>query len=533
MNSQVIITKEPGQIIPRGYLQVALKQFPSCIGITIQDVVEKEPVLDVSVENRTMSVDDLMKVVESCKDVRMVVVLGKMEQDFNPETDVQPYVFQQAVEGEDPQNIITFHCEGDFPNYAKPGKGHTDEYNYWEDFIYPTLLEKFEASSDLNQFFSRINSSAMKQAVENPIAHRGVIVFVPLEGDIIAYGRNDLGGKFEWGTTSQTLGWGTATKIETAAETAIAAVKKTGGRLAKLMGTAAPAPGVTPATSVPQTEKPVIKTDDKGIHHTGGNDPFAAWPGTSSKTHTMMRPPTGLQGNARNRWIRLFLNLSPQAELPKSKDHSNFMIPVPLALVGHAQEEVTTNDGVKVLADKVKQFHGPAGDPVSQQMASAHEEKNPKKPAAQPEGDNRPTADFLPECPPEEAKASAELVTEWATNPKQPTSLEVQRIESKWPLFTVSRGIKLENVARWSIAEKKLFTKKCPNDAARLISELVLKLHEYGAFDKQVNTEHQNDKQDKSNNNTPAGPGPSQTEKTPAASGNKKSRLARLTGSAA
>jgi hypothetical protein len=541
MNTHVIITKEPNQVIPRGYLQEALKQCPTCIGITIQDpngAGKDLPLLECTAENKTMDVDNLMTIIESCKDVRMVIILAKMDQDFDPETDMQPFVFQQRVEGEEkPENILACHIEGDFPKFSKPGKGHTDEYNFWEECIYPAIEEKFEDSDDLLKFYKKIAGTPMRQLCENPIGHRGIVVFVPLEGDIIAFGTNDIGGEFDWGTTSNTFEWGKPTKLEKAAEAAVETVKKAGGRLSRLMGTTS-----TPAVSVPSTPTPApdkeeketkIVTDQNGVHHTSGNDPWKRWPGTSAKTHVMRTIPSGLVGNARNRWIRVFLNLDPSAELPKGKDAKDFMIPVPLPLDPFAQEDVTTNDAVRELADRVKKFPGNKGGPVTQADPKKEDVKNP----AAEVGSTRPTADFLPECPADEAKVSAELVTEWATNPKQPTSLEVQRIETKWPLFTKSRGITLENVARWSIAEKKLFTKKCPNDAARLISELVLKLHEFGAFDPAVNTEHVNDKttdvevnvtgkeEDKSKNKTPPGPGPAPAK--------GKGRLARLTGTAA
>jgi len=538
MNTQVIITKLPGQAIPRGYLQEALKQCPTCIGLTIQDphgAGKDQPLLETTAENKTMDVDDLMKIVESCKDVAVVIVLAKMDQDFDATTDMQPFVFQQRVEGEEePENILAFHVEGDFPKFSRPGKGHTDEYNLWEECVYPAIQEKFEDSDDLGKFYKKISGTPMRQLIENAIGHRGVAVFVPLEGDIVAFGTNDIGGEFEWGTTSNTFQWGKATKLEKAAEAAVEGVKKAGGRLSRLMGTTS-----APAVSVPaspadkkEKEEKKITTDENGTHHiTGGNDPWKRWPGTSAKTHVMRTIPAGLQGNARNRWIRVFLNLDPQAELPKGKDAKDFAIPVLLSLDPFAQEDVTTNDEVRDLADRVKKFPGSKSGPVTQ---AAPKKEGVKNPAANSEP-TRPSSDFLPECPADEAKVSAELVTEWATNPKQPASLDVQRIESKWPIFTKSRGITLENVARWSIADKKLFVKKCPNDAARLISELVLKLHEFGAFDKQVNTDV-NDKtddvevnvtgkeEDKSNN-TSSKPGPAPAK--------GKGRLARLTGTAA
>ena len=530
MNIGVIIKKNPGQIVPRGYLETALKQCPNVRGITIQDKDGEDPVLESSGEAGPANIDNLVATIEKCKDVLMYIWLSNADgTDFDKETDGQPFVFQQKA-GDGVEDILAFYVEGDLPNYAKPGKGHTDEYNFWESFVYPTILEKFEASADLADFFSRLRSSQFEQALMNPVNHRAAFAFIPLEGDPIEFGRNELGsnGEFEWGETSNKFGWGNQSSLEKAAETVVSVAKKAGGRLARIQQAMS-------STASPPVVPEAPKTNPPGVHNTAdvnkpkdGVDVFAKWPGTSSKTHTMVAVPEGLQGNARNRWIRTFLGLDSNADLPKGKDVKGFQIPVPLKLIGFSQEEVSTNDEVKMLADKVKKFRSaPSSVTANQQMQEANETidnevKNPQKPAATPQADPN---DWLPESPAEEAKIAAELVTEWATNPKAPTALEVQRIESKWPLFTVSRGIKLEDVARWSMKEKKDFAKKCPNDAARLISELILKLHEHGGFE-QVNTEKQNDKPDHKTQ-------PQQVEvpsPKPAAPAAKSGRLARLNG---
>jgi len=521
MNTAVIITAEPGHVPPRGYIQTALKECPTCCGIAIQDKEGEAPVLDTSVNSKQIDIDDLMKILEGTKDQRTLVYLGKMTQDFNPEDDVQPFIFQQATQGDgDPEDILAVFIEGDFPNYSKPGDGHTDEYWLWEKFIFPMLLEKFEASDDLEDFYRRIRSSTFEQAVMNTVSHRAAAVFVPLVGDIIAFGRNELGGKFDWGTTSNRFGWGDQTVLDKAASTAVAAVKKGGSRLSRLMGsTAVP----TPAPEAPKENPPgVHNTADVNKSKPAGTNPFEKWPGTSAATHTMRAVPVGLQGNARNRWIRLFLGLSPDAELPKGKDHKDFMIPVANDLVGFAQEQVTTNDAVKQLSDRVKRFQAPGS--VSEQMkeaAGVSGVKNPQRPAEQPADSPRSAADFLPESPADEAKATTELVTEWATNPKRPPMLDIQRIEAKWPLFSVSKGIKFEDMAHWSIANIKQMAKKYPNEMARAFSEMRLKVFELGGFKEEPAVKPA----DKQVEVPSPQPGPAQTT--------KKSRLARLTGNAA
>lgn len=533
MNKQVIITKKAGQDIPRGYLQTVLKKCPTYMGLAIVDKDEDgNPLLETSAAKKTHDLEEVCKLLAQLKDVPVTMMFGEMQQDFDAETDMMPYVFQCAsnVDGQPPTDILAVFLEGNFPNYSKVGEGHTDEYNMWEDYLYPTVLEKFEASDDVEDFFRRLRSTAFEKGFLNPIAHRGVAVFVPYTGDPIAMGINDLGGEFEWGTTSNTFNWGSTTKLEEVAKSAVAAVQKVGGRLSRAMNSASHLPGSPPVEVPKEQPKEQPKQEPKKPDTV---DVWKAWPGVSDKTHILMSPAAGLQGNARNRWIRTFLFLSPQDALPKDASHSSFRMPVPIDLVGYAQENATTNEDVKQLQNRVLKFRQTKGSKDAQPVEPSHSTGKQMQDAnkeidtqvAEP-GKSNP-ADFLPESPADELKAAVETVTEWATNPKAPSAVEVQRIEVKWPLFTITSGIKLSDVARWTMKEKKEFTKKYPHEAARLISQLMLRLHEHKEFEQ---VEVKNPVPDHKTK-------PAQVEVSPAGpqstAPRKTGRLARATGRAA
>lgn len=532
MNNSVIIRKLAGQVVPKGYLQEALKNCPSCFGIAIQDKDDaKNAVLETSSEMKTLTADDLFKTVEACKDLSMVIHLGKFTENFNADDDRQPFVFQMAVEGGDPEDILAVFMEGDFPNYTIPDGGHTDEYNLWEKFIFPMMLEKFDlANSDPEDFFTRLRSSTTDQAIMNTVGHRAAVVFVPLEGEHIAFGRNELGGEFDWGTTSNRFNWGDPSLLDKAAEAAVSAVKKTGGRLSRLMSTAA-APHVE-EKPITETPKPAIKEDGNGIHHVSQPDAdvWKRWPGTSAKTHTMTVVPDKLQGNARNRWIRLFTD-NPNGELPKDKDKAGFMVPVKNNLTGFAQEDLATNDEVKTLASKVKHFQT-TGTVTNAQLKEAALTKVElardvvlEHTAASPK-DNRPASDFLPELSAEAKKGTVDLVTDWATRSKGPTKLDIQRIESKWPKFSVTTGIKLEDMLSWSIADKKALAKKYPDAMALAFTELQLHIMESG-----VGLTVEKEPGKPANQKTQVEVSP--TQPSPPQTGRKSSRLAQLSGKAA
>jgi hypothetical protein len=525
MNTSVIIRKLPGHVIPRGYLQEALKNCPTCFGVAIQDKDDnKDAILETSAEKKTLSVDELMKTVEACKDLPMVISLGRFGDNFDETDDLQPFVFQMAAQDEEgPTDILAVFMEGDFPNYSIPDGGHTDEYNLWEKFVFPMMLEKFDlANSDPEDFYTRLRASTTEQAIMNTVGHRAAVVFVPLDGEHIFFGKNELGGEFGWGTTSNRFKWGDPSLLDKAAEVAISAVKK-GGRLSRLMTTTAPAEEPKPISTDPKT----------GIHTVGNTtivdaDIWKRWPGCSAKTHTMTVVPQKLQGNARNRWIRLFTN-NPNGDLPKEKDHAGFMVPVANSLTGFAQEDLSTNDEVKTLASKVKHFQtaGTVKPAVSNEQVREAAELAANQHTAAPPKDNRPASDFLPELSADAKKGTVELVTDWATRSKGPSKLDIQRIESKWPKFSITMGIKFEDILGWSIADKKALAKKYPDAMALAFTELQLHIMDNGIG---LN------KEEPGNVSMPKGPERKQVEvpsPQPGPAPAKKSRLAQLSGKAA
>jgi hypothetical protein len=531
MNTAVIIRKHAGHVIPRGYLQEALKNCPTCFGIAVQDKDDgKNAFLENSSEARTLTLDELVKTVETCRDVPMYITLGNMTQDFNTEDDLQPFVFQMAVEGEEaPEDILSIFVEGDFPNYSIAGGGHTDEYNLWEKFIFPTLLEKFDlANSDPEDFYNRLRASPFEQAIMNTVGHRAAVVFVPIEGEPISFGRNELGGEFDWGTTSNRFKYGDPTLLNKAAEVAVSAVKKGRGRLAAAMGST--------AVTVPDKPEPKkIEQDANGVHHIGGTtvvdaSVWKAWPGCGPKTHTMTVVPNKLQGNARNRWIRLFTD-NPQGDLPKAKDNAGFMVPVKNSLTGFAQEDVSTNDDVKTLASSVKHFQTSGSltpIPNDDIKKAAEVEHTAAPPVEKKIGEQRPASDFLPELSADAKKGTVDLVTEWATRPGGPTMLEIQRQETKWPKFSAMNGVKFEDMLKYTVADRKALCKKYPDAAALAWGELQLHIIESGVG---------LDIPEPGNVTMPKGPErqvevpPAKPDVAPA--GKKRSRLAQLSGQAA
>lgn len=469
MNGSVIIMIAAGYVPPLDYIQTALKHCPTCFGIAIKEGDGDGAVIDVVREHRSLSPEKLLEILEGCKDEEVILTLGNMTQDFNPDEDMMPFVFQQASaeDDADPENILAIFLEGDASNYAKVGEGHTETFNLWEELIFPTLSEKYEGCTDLDTFYKRIKTSAFKQTVENAFSHRGVAVFMPLIGESIAIGRNELGGKYDWGKTSNTFGWGVEVEKP---------IIKAGGKIKSRLQAL--------VSGTPSKDKETHTEDDKGVHHiTKSEDKPKEIISEGQTGAVVMKPPAKLQGNARNAWIRLFTGQF-EGPMPTNHHKKDFTVTVPENLVPFAMEDVSTKDQVRSLTKRVTAARTAAS------MDEAHEQvQDPKvveKPAETPAktDDKRPVSDFLPDLSADAKEGTVNLVTDWATRPsdKAPNALEIQRIESKWPVFSTMMGIKAVDMLNWGIADIKELAKKYPDAIALAFLEMKSIAVANGAF---------------------------------------------------
>lgn len=521
MNTATIIHKKAGQDIAPDFLALAMKQNQTAFGICLQDkVAGKDPILDLMGKAKALTADTY-NAIEGIRDIPAVIWLANLNEHFDKVNDLQPFDFQMIGEKDkdgvapDPESVLCIFIEGDFPKYNKPDQGHTDEYNLWEDYLFPTLLEKFElANGDVEDFYARLRTKQFSDSILNTIGHRGVVMLVPLDGDPIVVKHNELGAEYAWGSVSNRYNYGdkSATeKVADAATAVVSAVKGRTSRLAKALGTTAPA-SLPVLPDAPKKEEK--KDNPPGVHTIKSNKPL-------SGNVVALTPPSGLQGNARNTWIRTFMGLGQDDPLPKDKDHSGFKVSVPTELVGFAQEPITTKEEARALQSRVKSFL--ADGAVIEETPKPDEVKNPPKEDREKPADSRPTQDFLPDISADDKRGAVDLVTGWASKPKDktPSALDIQRIESKWPPLSTTMGIKFEDMCRWPIADLKMLAKKYPDVMALAFVEMRLKAMENTGVKLDTAPKPEVKTPDKQVEVPSVKPGPA-----PA----KTSRLARLTG---
>lgn len=463
---QTILRKKAGSIVSKEFLETALRKCPSVSGFVVRDTDDGKTTLEVDHFDKAITVENLMTLQEQAKPYEAVFYLANMVGKFD-KTDIQPFTIEVKAEGDEVgRNILSFFVEGDFPKYSKPESGHTDEYNFVHDIVIPKLEEMFEDSDqDIGKFTAKLHKTSFEKDLSAHVGHRAVFLFLPLEGEPIMFGDSKgLAGEYDWGSTSQNHGFGTAPKVPITTQIAAAAKKFN------------PFGGVQPAPSPAP-----IQTDDNGVHHIEPK-PAAPHPDAAPKKESDVAlpsprtdtailhgvsPPPKLDQSARNMWLRLFNG----GELPKDHHKKDIKVMVAPDLLPLAQRDIGTKAEVKTLEADVKKFK--SGKPVDMVKPVASGSILPNS--------QRPPADFIPSFSDKEMTEATSILAGFIDRDKVPSPLEIQKIEAQWPTFSQKMGIPFEDLFRWTVAD---FMALCAGNktAVMVILELRRKLIEKGGI---------------------------------------------------
>lgn len=404
---QTIIHKLPGHQVPKELLETALRKCPTVAGFAVRDTHDGTTTLETDCFDKAVTIENMTTIDTAAKDYDAVYYLANLPGKFTKD-DVQPYVLTICDEENNTStDILSIFLEGDFPKYAK--EGHTDEYNFYKDIVEPTLQDMFMAANqDVAVFIASLHKPLFEKQMMAHVGHRAAFVFLPLEGDPIKFGNNELGLGDDWGTCSQHLDFKKAAKPITAA--VAGAVDKV-----KRFSFGKPA--------LPDGVHAVPKPADKPLADTATSI-------TAGKK--LIKPPAGLDKSARNRWLRIMNN----GQLPDKHDHRNFEgLWIAPEIVPYAERVVNTIAEVEALGAEMRTGVRKVGQ-------TTFVDKN--KPA---------TSDFLPSMSDTEMTEQTTILSKFIDRAKVPTALEIQKIESQWPTYSEKMGIPFEDIFRWTVAE--------------------------------------------------------------------------------
>lgn len=274
MKIQTVLGKEIGHTVPVDLLKIILKQGPTAFGFAVQ-CTDDAGNLDLSVtrEAGAPKIEELVEFMNNAKDYRALMTFGMLGTKFNND-DILPLILNDG----DDKPFMAIGLEGDFPKFSNIEGGRTDEFNLANSIIIPSLLEICELTDgDLSKIVAALGRDSFNNNFLAQIGHRGVMTILPVEGEFLHFGKNDIGETYDWGFTSNKFSFGDAVQEpEAKAEEPkkkFSFGKKTAATLPKDVAT----PDTAPRSSVPAVSSSKGNTDIADTKAKGKVVPLPSW----------------------------------------------------------------------------------------------------------------------------------------------------------------------------------------------------------------------------------------------------------------
>ena len=258
MKIQTVLGKEIGHTVPEDLLKVILKQGPTAFGFAVQCTDDKgNPELSVTRQEGAPKLEELIEFLNNAKDFRALIAFGMLGTKFNND-DILPLILNDG----DDKPFMALGLEGDFPKFDDTATGRTQEFNLASSIIIPSLLDICEMTEgDLAKITAALGRDSFNNNFLAQIGHRGIMTILPVEGEFLNFGKNEIGESYDWGFTSNRFTYGDAVQ-EPVKEVEAPVVKKFSFGPKKGATSAVPAlpkdvatPGTAPRASVPSATK--------------------------------------------------------------------------------------------------------------------------------------------------------------------------------------------------------------------------------------------------------------------------------------
>ena len=203
---QTIIHSLPGHEVPEALFAKALVVCPTVSGFAVRCNDDGNVTLESDKFDKTVTLENMMLLNKNAKEYDAVYYMANVPGKFTKD-DVQPFVLTIYESEEDKvgKDVLNIFIEGDLSKFVE-NKDHTEEYNFYNEIVLETLQDLFiAADQDLAKFYASLRKPLFEKQMMAHFGHRGVMLLLPKDGDLIKFGSNELGKGFDWGTCSQHL----------------------------------------------------------------------------------------------------------------------------------------------------------------------------------------------------------------------------------------------------------------------------------------------------------------------------------------
>lgn len=397
------------------------KRKPNAFGFVVQNVENGKPDLSITREDASnLSFDELKKLFVAAKEFPISCYFGKLTTSYDPD-DIQPFVI---TDGDD-NPFIAIMLEGTINGHDDP-REHTEQYNYCKGILIPKITEWCEDfEGDLEKIAAKLRGDVFKNEFMMHVGHRAALHIVPVEGDMINLGKNDLAGIYDWGSISIAGDWDKPAATSVPAE---AAPKKGGFGWGK--NKAAAVPGVT--------------TDGNGIHTVTGKDGKPVHD-AGTKVEKKEAPNLAARPPA---WLLKNDDLKLWYRIVGHKSESNWKKRLPCIVVDFEAAKIDNLRDFLTYALK-KQLETSGATATSSGKPPAETGKQDVKNISGVAGDVE-----LPIIGPKQLEKVLEFVAEHLDgNSKEIIDpKEMQGIEKELPKFSAAVGLSVQETINWPLA---------------------------------------------------------------------------------
>jgi hypothetical protein len=202
VDNQIIMHVKAGTLPPEKLLAAILAKKPTAFGYAVQNVYEKKPDLAITRDAVDgLKIEEVLSLLNGdAKDWPITLYFGMLKKGFNPE-DIQPFVIQDG----DGNDFISLFLEGTIVGHDEP-KERTEQFNLVNGVLIPKILEwcdDFEG--DIEKISAKFKGKVFRDDFMTHIGHRAILHVLPVTGDTVNLGTNEMGGEYDWGWTTQTL----------------------------------------------------------------------------------------------------------------------------------------------------------------------------------------------------------------------------------------------------------------------------------------------------------------------------------------
>lgn len=204
MAGGIIIHRKGGQNIPESYLERVLNNNPKALGMI---GIDKQSGMKLERFNDVPSLEDFKKALAVDKR-EAFLWFGLYPSTFDT-NDIQPFLLL----GEEDDPLLAIMMEGDFVA-TTTGSSHLDVWHVAEELREEIKTLYDLCGEDLDKLMIALRSKSQFNNFANKIKTNGSMLFLPSDGEEWMVSKdNKFERKFDWGWTSNVLGWNPSKEI--------------------------------------------------------------------------------------------------------------------------------------------------------------------------------------------------------------------------------------------------------------------------------------------------------------------------------